>query len=192
MFYPHGVEGDTSVAEWPSDPGLSRPGRVCVERCLPREVACQPPRGWLSPGWVELVPLAAAVIWGRTETTSVSALLYFSGSTSVRTWGLGRRKECFLLGRREAFPARSPSSFVPGFQLAAGDVIPVGKALGVNRVAGTGTSVAVRDWDGSLWVPVRQSLSAFLKNHFHNFLKQIANLFRIYMQRFTISVAELF
>lgn len=165
---------------------------VCVKRCLPREVACQPPRGLLSPGWVELVPLAAAVIWERTETTSVSAFLYFSGSTSVRTWGLGRRKECFLLGRREAFPARSPSSFMPGFQLAAGDVIPVGKALGVNRVAGTRTSVAVRDWDGSLWVPVRQSLSAFLKNHFHSFLKQIANLFRIHMQRFTIFVAELF
>lgn len=106
--------------------------------------------GLLSPGWVEFMQLAAAVTWWRTEPTSVSAFLYFSGSTSVRTWGLGRRKECFLLGRREAFPARLPSVCVPGFQLAAGDIIPVGKALGVNRVAGAGTAVAGRARDGWL------------------------------------------
>lgn len=125
---------------------------------------------------------------GRTRRRTEPLL---SGSTSVRTWGLrtwglGRRKERFPLGR-EAFAAR-----VPGLQLAAGDVIPVGKALGVNRVAGTGTAVAGRGRDGSLWVPVRWSLPAGLKNHVHTFLKQITNLFRIFMQHFMIFVAELF
>lgn len=41
---------DTSVAEWPSDPGLSRPGRVRVEPCPPREVARQPPWGFVVSG----------------------------------------------------------------------------------------------------------------------------------------------
>lgn len=151
--------------------------RVRAECGRPRGVARQPPWGSSSPGRVELVQPAAAGTRRRTEPL-------LSGSTSVRTWGLrtwglGRRKERFPLGR-EAFPAR-----VPGLQLAAGDVIPVGKALGVNRVAGTGTAVA-------LWVPVCWSLPAVLKNHVHTFLKQITNLFRIFMQHFMIFVAELF
>lgn len=99
--------------------------RVRAERGRPRGVARQPPWGSSSPGRVELVQPAAAGTRRRTEPL-------LSGSTSVRTWGLGRRKERFPLGW-EAFPAR-----VPGLQLAAGDVIPVGKALGVNRVPGTG------------------------------------------------------
>lgn len=136
---PKGTRRWPSGLRTPAAPALA--ARACGARPA-QGVARQPPWGSSSPGRVELVQPAAAGTRRRTEPL-------LSGSTSVRTWGLGRRKERFPLGR-EAFPAR-----VPGLQLAAGDVIPVGKALGVNRVAGTGTAVAGRGRDGSLWVPVR-------------------------------------
>lgn len=123
------------MAEWPSDPAApALAARACGAR---------PAQGGGASASVGVVVSGAGGVGaagsGRTRRRTEPLL---SGSTSVRTWGLGRRKERFPLGR-EAFPAR-----VPGLQLAAGDVIPVGKALGVNRVAGTGTAVA-------LWVPVR-------------------------------------
>lgn len=130
------------MAEWPSDPAApALAARACGAR---------PAQGGGASASVGVVVSGAGGVGaagsGRTRWRTEPLL---SGSTSVRTWGLGRRKERFPLGR-EAFPAR-----VPGLQLAAGDVIPVGKALGVNRVAGTGTAVAGRGRDGSLWVPVR-------------------------------------
>lgn len=167
------------MAEWPSDPGRACPGRACVR-------SAAGPGGGASASVGVVVSGAGGVGAAGSGRTRRRTEPLLSGSTSVRTWGLGRRKERFPLGR-EAFPAR-----VPGLQLAAGDVIPVGKALGVNRVAGTGTAVAGRGRDGSLWVPVRWSLPAVLKNHVHTFLKQITNLFRIFMQHFMIFVAELF